>query len=60
LGFKHKRKYYNLSEILNTVLLTTSKNRTGINSQLNFAETSGKYRYNFGADINTKTMITMT
>jgi hypothetical protein len=48
-----KKNTYNLLAILNTVISMQLKIK-GINSQLNFSETSGKFRYGIGADIMTK------
>jgi hypothetical protein len=46
---------YNLSgDFKYSFLKAHQDEKTGFSSQLNFAETTGKYRYSFGADITTK------
>lgn len=49
-----KKNTYNLSGDFKYSYKNDAENKQGINSQLNFAETSGKYRYGFGGTIVTK------
>lgn len=49
-----KANTYNVSGDFKYSLVNDKKYVSGINSQLNFAETSGKYRYSVGADITTR------
>jgi hypothetical protein len=49
-----KKNTYNLSGDFKYSFINNIENKKGISSQLNFAETSGKYRYRAGADITTK------
>lgn len=45
---------YNLSGDIKYSYVNDIQDKKGLFSELNFAETSGKYRYKFGADITTK------
>ena len=45
---------YNISGDFKYSYVNAAEDKKGINSQLNFSETSGKFRYGFGADITTK------
>ena len=45
---------YNLSGDFKYSYINATENKKGINSQLNFSETSGKFRYGFGTEIITK------
>ena len=49
-----KKNTYNLSGDFKYSYINDVENKKGINSQLNFSETSGKYRYGFGGNIVTK------
>jgi hypothetical protein len=49
-----KKNTYNLSGNLKYSFINSSEDKTGFSSNLNFAETSGNYRYSFGADLVTK------
>lgn len=49
-----KKNTYNLSGDFKYSHVNEGTTKTGINSQLNFAETSGKFRYGIGADIMTR------
>lgn len=49
-----KKNTYNLSGDFKYSYINDVEDKKGINSQLNFSETSGKYRYGFGANIATK------
>ena len=49
-----KKNTYNLSGDFKYSYIKGVEDKKGINSQLNFSETSGKYRYGVGADITTK------
>ena len=49
-----KKNTYNLAGDFKYSFINDIENKKGISSQLNFAETSGKYRYSAGADITTK------
>lgn len=49
-----KKNTYNLSGDFKYSHVNDGTTKTGINSQLNFAETSGKFRYGIGADIMTR------
>ncbi len=49
-----KKNTYNLSGDFKYSYINDFENKKGINSQLNFSETSGKYRYGFGGNIVTK------
>ncbi len=49
-----KKNTYNLAGDFKYSYINAIEDKKGINSQLNFAETSGKFRYGIGADIMTK------
>ncbi|MFV5702250.1 DUF5916 domain-containing protein [Flavobacterium sp. XS2P12] len=49
-----KKNTYNLAGDFKYSYINSVEDKKGINSQLNFSETSGKYRYGFGANITTK------
>jgi hypothetical protein len=49
-----KKNTYNLAGDFKYSYINAAEDKKGINSQLNFSETSGKYRYGIGADIMTK------
>ena len=49
-----KKNTYSLSGDFKYSYINAIEDKKGINSQLNFSETSGKYRYGFGANIATK------
>ena len=49
-----KKNTYSLNGDFKYSYINATENKKGINSQLNFSETSGKYRYGIGADITTK------
>ncbi len=49
-----KKNTYNLAGDFKYSYINGIENKKGINSQLNFSETSGKFRYGVGADITTK------
>ncbi|MET0759167.1 MAG: DUF5916 domain-containing protein [Flavobacterium sp.] len=49
-----KKNTYNLSGNLKYSYVNAIEDKKGISSTLNFAETSGKYRYSFGGDLVTK------
>ncbi|WP_426095963.1 DUF5916 domain-containing protein [Flavobacterium sp. DSR2-3-3] len=49
-----KKNTYNLSGDFKYSYINRAEDKKGINSQLNFSETSGKFRYGVGADITTK------
>ena len=49
-----KKNTYSLSGDFKYSYINAVEDKTGINSQLNFSETSGKFRYGIGADITTK------
>jgi hypothetical protein len=49
-----KKNTYNISGDFKYSFINETDDKTGINSQLNFSETSGKFRYGLGADITTK------
>lgn len=49
-----KENTYNLSGDFKYSYVNNIEEKKGIASTLNFSETSGKYRYGFGADITTK------
>lgn len=49
-----KANTYNINGDFKYSLVNKGRFVSGINSQLNFAETSGKYRYSFGGDITTR------
>lgn len=49
-----KKNTYNLAGDFKYSYINAVKDKKGINSQLNFSETSGKFRYGIGADITTK------
>ena len=49
-----KKNTYNLSGDFKYSYINDLEDKKGINSQLNFSETSGKFRYGIGADIMTK------
>jgi hypothetical protein len=49
-----KKNTYNLSGNLKYSFINAAEDKTGFSSNLNFAETSGNYRYSFGADLVTK------
>jgi hypothetical protein len=49
-----KKNTYNLSGDFKYSYISDVQDKKGINSQLNFSETSGKYRYGFGGNIATK------
>ncbi|CAM3976420.1 DUF5916 domain-containing protein [Flavobacterium weaverense] len=49
-----KKNTYSLNGDFKYSYINATDNKKGINSQLNFSETSGKYRYGIGADITTK------
>ncbi|CAM3890378.1 DUF5916 domain-containing protein [Flavobacterium sinopsychrotolerans] len=49
-----KKNTYNLAGDFKYSYINDVEDKKGINSQLNFSETSGKFRYGVGADITTK------
>ena len=49
-----KKNTYNLAGDFKYSSINSIQDKKGINSQLNFSETSGKFRYGIGADIMTK------
>ena len=49
-----KKNTYNLAGDFKYSYINRAEDKKGINSQLNFSETSGKFRYGMGADITTK------
>lgn len=49
-----KKNTYNLSGDFKYSHVNEGATKTGINSQLNFAETSGKFRYGIGGDVMSK------
>lgn len=49
-----KKNTYSLSGDFKYSYINAIEDKKGINSRLNFSETSGKYRYGFGANIATK------
>ena len=49
-----KKNTYSLSGDFKYSYINAVEDKKGINSQLNFSETSGKFRYGIGADITTK------
>ena len=49
-----KKNTYSLSGDLKYSYINAIEDKKGIKSQLNFSETSGKFRYGIGADITTK------
>lgn len=49
-----KKNTYSLSGDFKYSYINAIEDKKGINSQLNFSETSGKFRYGIGADITTK------
>ena len=49
-----KKNTYNLSGDFKYSYINGTEDKKGINSQLNFAETSGKYRYGFGVNMVAK------
>ncbi|MGZ9676732.1 DUF5916 domain-containing protein [Flavobacterium sp. GNP001] len=49
-----KKNTYNLSGDFKYSHVNEGSTKTGINSQLNFAETSGKFRYGIGGDVMSK------
>lgn len=49
-----KKNTYNLAGDFKYSYINRVEDKKGINSQLNFSETSGKFRYGVGADITTK------
>jgi len=49
-----KKNTYNLAGDFKYSYINRAEDKKGINSQLNFSETSGKFRYGVGADITTK------
>jgi hypothetical protein len=49
-----KKNTYNLSGNFKYSLVNETEDKKGVFTTLNFAETSGKYRYSFGADLVTK------
>ena len=49
-----KKNTYNLAGDFKYSYINAIEDKKGINSQLNFSETSGKYRYGIGADVMTK------
>lgn len=49
-----KKNTYSLSGDFKYSYINAIDDKKGINSQLNFSETSGKFRYGIGADITTK------
>ena len=49
-----KKNTYNLAGDFKYSYVNSTIDKTGINSRLNFAETSGKFRHGFGAEIMTK------
>ncbi|MBC7747373.1 MAG: hydrolase, partial [Methylotenera sp.] len=49
-----KKNTYNLAGDFKYSYVNSIEAKKGINSQLNFSETSGKFRYGVGADITTK------
>ncbi|WP_188048807.1 DUF5916 domain-containing protein [Flavobacterium sp. GP15] len=49
-----KKNTYSLTGDFKYSFINDIENKKGVNSQLNFSETSGKFRYGIGADITTK------
>ncbi|WP_291104536.1 MULTISPECIES: DUF5916 domain-containing protein [unclassified Flavobacterium] len=49
-----KKNTYNISGNFKYSYINETEDKKGISSTLNFGETSGKYRYGFGADVITK------
>lgn len=49
-----KKNTYNLSGNFKSSFVNEIEDKKGISTTLNFAETNGKYRYSFGADLVTK------
>jgi hypothetical protein len=49
-----KKNTYNLSGNLKYSFINAADDKTGFSSTIDFAETSGNYRYSFGADVVTK------
>ncbi|MFV8440859.1 DUF5916 domain-containing protein [Flavobacterium sp. LB2P44] len=49
-----KKNTYNLAGDLKYSYINSTEDKKGISSQLNFSETSGKFRYGIGGDITTK------
>lgn len=49
-----KANTYNLSGDFKYSLTNNVATKTGLNSQLNFSKTAGKYRYGFGSDVMTR------
>ncbi|MBC5838901.1 DUF5916 domain-containing protein [Flavobacterium muglaense] len=49
-----KKNTYNLSGNFKYSSINAIEDKTGYSTSLNFAETSGKYRYSFGGDLVTK------
>jgi len=49
-----QKNTYNLSGNFKYSYINETTDRKGISTSLNFAETSGKYRYSFGSDLVTK------
>ncbi|HLF52145.1 DUF5916 domain-containing protein [Flavobacterium sp.] len=49
-----KKNTYNVSGNLKYSYVNAIEDKKGVSSTLNFAETSGKYRYSFGGDLVTK------
>lgn len=49
-----KKNTYNLAGDFKYSYINSVEDKKGINSQLNFSETSGKFRYGVGADVTTK------
>ena len=49
-----KKNTYNLAGDFKYSYINGVEDKKGINSQLNFSETSGKFRYGVGADVTTK------
>ncbi|SHG75176.1 Carbohydrate family 9 binding domain-like [Flavobacterium micromati] len=49
-----QKNTYNISGDFKYSHINSTEDKKGINSQLNFSETSGKFRYGVGADITTK------
>ncbi|MEC5167468.1 hypothetical protein RCH18_003224 [Flavobacterium sp. PL11] len=49
-----KKNTYSLTGDFKYSYVNAEKDKKGVNSQLNFSETSGKFRYGIGADIITK------
>ncbi len=49
-----KANTYNLSGDFKNSYISQVDSKWGVNSQLNFSKTAGKYRYGFGSDIMTK------